>query len=187
MSIAGIASSLLSQIGNRQNNQRSQIQTEFQQLAQDLKAGNLSQAQSDFAALQQNAPTAQANSNSPLSQAFSALGKDLQSGNLSAAQQDFATIQQDISSAQQGAQQNGQVRHHHHHAAESQSSQSASGQPSTIAQIFNTLGQDLQSGNLSSAQQAYAALQQDLQQLGGSFSSSGTALPSASSSVSLSA
>jgi len=180
MSIAGIASSLFSQIGSLQNNPKSQIQTEFQQLAQDLTSGNLSGAQSDFAALQKNAPGAQANSTSPLSQAFSALGKDLQSGNLSAAQQDFATIQQDISAAQQ----TGQVHHHHHHhGGESQASQSTSGQ-SSLAQLFSTLGQDLQSGNLSSAQQAYSALQQDLQQLGGNFATSGTALPS---SVSLSA
>src|SRR5450631_354169 len=179
MSIAGIASSLFSQIGSLQNNPKSQIQTEFQQLAQDLTSGNLSGAQSDFAALQENAPGAQNNGTSPLSQAFSALGKDLQSGNLSAAQQDFATIQQDISAAQQ----TGQVHHHHHYGGESQVSQSTSGQ-SSLAQLFSTLGQDLQSGNLSSAQQAYSALQQNLQQLGGNFATSGTALPS---SVSLSA
>jgi outer membrane protein assembly factor BamD (BamD/ComL family) len=181
MSIAGIASSLLSQLGSLQNTQRSQVQTEFQQLAKDLTSGNLSGAQNDFAALQKNAPGAQANSTSPLTQAFSALGKDLQSGNLSAAQQDFATIQQDISATQQ----TGQVHHHHHHhqGGGSEVSQSTSGQ-SSLAQLFSTLGQDLQSGNLSSAQQAYSALQQNLQQFGGNFASSGTALPS---SVSLSA
>jgi outer membrane protein assembly factor BamD (BamD/ComL family) len=178
MSIAGIASSLFSQIGSLQNNQKSQIQTEFRQLAQDLTSGNLTGAQSDFAALQTNAP-AQANSSSPLSQAFSTLGKDLQSGNLSAAQQDFATIQQDISAAQQ----TGQAHHHHHHGGESQASQSTSGQ-SSLAQLFSTLGQDLQSGNLSSAQQAYSALQQDFPQFGGNSGWSGAALPS---SVTLSA
>lgn len=156
MSIAGIASTLLSQLSSLQNKQQSQASTEFQQLAQDLNAGNLSKAQSDFAALQQNAPATQASSGSSLSQAIGALGNDLQSGNLSAAQKDFATIQQDVSSASSGAQ----AHRHRHHAA-------GSSQQNSIAQLFSTLGQDLQSGNLSSAQQAYSALQQDLQQIGG--------------------
>jgi outer membrane protein assembly factor BamD (BamD/ComL family) len=161
MSIAGIASSLFSQINNLQNSQQTTAQAEFQQLAQDLQAGNLTQAQTDFAALQQNAPASQASGSSALSQAFSTLGKDLQSGNLTAAQQEFATIQQDF---QQGAQQGSQVHHHHHYAQEPQnSSPSSSQQTNSITQLFNTLGQDLQSGNLTNAQQAYASLQQDLQ------------------------
>ena len=184
MSIAGIASTLLSQIGNLQNNQQSQIQAEFQQLAQDLTSGNLTQAQTDFATLQQSAPTTQANSTSPLSQAFSKLGTDLQSGNLTAAQQDFATIQQDVAAATQGAQSGQLHHHHHHHAGEAQTSASASGQQSSISQLFSTLGQDLQSGSLSSAQQAYASLQQDLSQFGGGFNFASTASPSA---ISLSA
>ncbi len=156
MSVVGIASSLFSQIGSLQNNQQSKIHTEFQQLSQDLTAGNLSQAQADFAALQQNAPLGQANSGSPVSQALNALGNDLQSGNLAAAQQDFANLQQDITTAQPS----GQVHHHHHHHhAEASNPQS---QQNTLTQLFSTLGQDLQAGNLSGAQQAYAALQQDL-------------------------
>jgi outer membrane protein assembly factor BamD (BamD/ComL family) len=159
MSIAGIASSLFSQINALQNTQQTSVQTEFQKLAQDLQAGNLTQARTDFATLQQNAPASQANGSNPLSQAFSALGSDLQSGNLTGAQQEFATIQQDI---QQGAQQGGQV-HHHHHSEQAQNSNTSSSQTNSITQLFSTLGQDLQSGNLSTAQQAYASLQQDLQ------------------------
>ncbi len=158
MSIAGIASSLFSQVSNLQNSQRTSLQQEFQQLATDLQSGNLSAAQTDFAALRQNAPASQS-SGQTLSQAVSALGNDLQSGNLAGAQKDFASIQQDI---QQASQQGGQVHHHHHHhAQESQSSGTSSSQQ--ITQLFNTLGQDLQSGNLSNAQQAYTSLQQDLQ------------------------
>lgn len=56
MSIAGIASNLYSQISALQNSQQTSVQTEFQRLAQDLQAGNLTQAQTDFATLQQNAP-----------------------------------------------------------------------------------------------------------------------------------
>lgn len=176
MSIAGIASTLFSQIGNLQSSKQTTAQSEFQQLAKDLQAGNLSGAQTDFAALQQNAPTSQT-SGQTLSQAVSALGQDLQSGNLTAAQQDFATIQQDIQQAGQGG---GQVHHHHHHAQEAQSSSSNSAQQNTITQLFSTLGQDLQSGNLTNAQQAYTSLQQDLQL----FTSGGSSLASAPVSVS---
>ena len=165
MSIAGIASSIFSQLGSLQSNKPSQTQSEFQQLAQDLQTGNLSAAQTDFAALQQNAPAGQTSSSSPLSQAFSTLGKDLQAGNLSAAQQDFATLKQDVTNLQQAAQQGVQVHHHHHHAAEPESS---STQPNSIAQLFSTLGQDLQTGSLSGAQQAYSALQHDVPFLGAS-------------------
>jgi outer membrane protein assembly factor BamD (BamD/ComL family) len=170
MSIAGIASSIFSQLGGVQNNKQNQTQTEFQQLAQDLQAGNLTQAQNAFAALQQNAPVGQVSTSNPLSQAFSALGTDLKAGNLSAAQQDFANIQQDVANVQQAGQQGGQVHHHHHHSA-TQSSSTGSTQPNSIAQLFSTLGQDLQSGSLSGAQQAYSALQQDLPFLGGNISS----------------
>jgi hypothetical protein len=36
-----------------------------------------------------------------------------------------------------------------------------------VNQAFSTLGQDLQAGNLSGAQSAFATLQNDLQQIGG--------------------
>ena len=136
-----------------------QFQQEFQQLGQDLQSGNLSAAQSDFATLQQNSPRAQraasSQSNNPIAQEFQQLGQDLQSGNTAAAQQDYSTIQQSLQS--QGAH-----GHHHHH--------SHSGQGQEIGQEFAQLGQDLQSGNLSGAQQAYATLQQDLAQFMGNNS-----------------
>jgi outer membrane protein assembly factor BamD (BamD/ComL family) len=185
MSIAGIASSIFSQLGNLQNNKHTAIQTEFQQLAQDLQSGNLKSAQADFAVLQQNAPSGQASGGNPLSQAFSALGKDLQAGNLSAAQQDFTAIQQDVAKIQQAAQQGGQVRHHHHRAAEAQSTATDSTQQKSIAHLLTTLGQDLQAGNLSAAQQAYAALRQDLPFL--TSSPVGAATPTASGGVNVSA
>ena len=92
---------------------------------------------------------------------FQQLGEDLQAGNLVAAQKDFATIQQDPQ------QLSGQVQHHHHHqrVRVAQESNSASEQQENpVSQAFGTLGQALQSGSLSSAQQAYTALQQNLQQ-----------------------
>lgn len=153
-------------------NKMQQMQSEFQQLGQDLQSGNLSSAQSDFATLTQldpnlsstsstssTASTASATSSqtsNPIQQAFSQLAKDLQSGNLSAAQQDYSTIQQDMQSAM--------AVHGHHHHHHSESSQNSS-QQNPIEQMFSQLGQDLQSGNLSAAQTDFASLQQQFQQI----------------------
>ena len=85
MSVSGISSSLY----NTENVQSGiqQFQQTFRQLGQDLQSGNLSAAQSDFAALQKLQPPGNASSssqsNSPIAQAFSQLSQDLQSGNLS--------------------------------------------------------------------------------------------------------
>jgi hypothetical protein len=94
MSITNIASSILSALSGSQNNQSGfgQINSEFQQLGQDLQAGNLTQAQQDFTTLSQSltgetqtSSAAASNTPSPLAQAINQLGQDLQSGNLAAA------------------------------------------------------------------------------------------------------
>lgn len=207
MSIAGIASNsglFQNSVVQQTQNRFQQIQSQFQKLGQDLQSGHLTQAQSDFSALSQELPnggqfgasgtststsagaafaTSPTNSN-PILQAFQSLGKDLQAGNLSAAQQDFANIQQ---SAQQ-AQASGQAHHsHRHHHAGGDDSNSNS-PVSTLQQDFTSLGQSLQSGNLSSAQQAYASLQSDLQQFLPSFAtnSSGTGSTSAAATTGVS-
>jgi len=123
MSISGIANTALSSLlsatqslqnGSAQGNFQ-QVQSEFQQLGQDLQTGNLAQAQQDYATLSQNftnaqsgtaaAPTttagAAATNSNPIAQAFTALSTDLQNGNLTGAQQDDATIQQDFQQQQQ--------------------------------------------------------------------------------------
>ncbi len=131
------------------------MQQEIQQLGKDLSAGNLSAAQADFATLQKDSPQASAassQSNNPIAQAFQKLAQDLQSGNLSAAQQDFSTVQQDVQAQASGG-------HHHHSHGQS----SGAAEQSPLAQLFAELGQALQSGNLSAAQQAYSTLQQDFQ------------------------
>jgi len=91
------------------------------------------------------------------------LSQNLQAGNLSAAQTDYSNIQQDL---QQKAAQGAQGHHHHHHSMPTESSQNppTSDPGSAIDQAFGLLGQDLQTGNLQAAQQAYATLQQDFQQ-----------------------
>jgi outer membrane protein assembly factor BamD (BamD/ComL family) len=112
---------------------------------------------------------------------FQQLGQDLQTGNLQAAQQDFTNLQQGVQ--QISSQQVGKHLGHHHHHMESSQSSSSSQQANSIAQAFNTLGQDLQAGNLSGAQSAFATLQNDLQQIGGFLAegSSGTSSAAARS------
>ena len=157
MSVAGISSSNLFDINDSRESVQSQMRQEFAQLGQDLQSGNLSAAQSDFATLTQLGPQSTSSSSSssaagtsPMAQAFAQLAKDLQSGNLSAAQQDFATIQQDM---QSNAVQSGGHRHHHHGGGEN-----------AISSLFGQLGQALQSGDLSTAQQVFSTMQQDFQQ-----------------------
>jgi hypothetical protein len=97
MSASGISSSSFSQypLGAPSN----PYQQAYQQLAQDLKSGNLSAAQSDFSTLQKafsQPATTSTTPSDPVTQAFNQLAADLKSGNLSASQQDFSTLQQDI-------------------------------------------------------------------------------------------
>ena len=183
MSVTGVSGSNFFQSYFTQSaqNKFQQIQSQFQQLGQDLQSGNLAQAQADFATLTQELPSAQqqssaATSTSSIAQAFQTLGQDLQAGNLAAAQQDFATIQQDAQQASASGQT--QTYHHGHHHGASSTQQ----ETNTLAQAFGALGQALQSGNLSSAQQAYASLQQDLQQYLPNFSSASTTGASSSGS-----
>ncbi len=171
MSVIGIASTALSQLGNIQAKFQG-VQSEFKTLGQDLQAGNLTQAQADFVTLSQSV-TSQLSSNSPFAKAFNAVGQALQSGDLSAAQQAFAAISP-------GGTGVASVRHHHH-AAPAQNSASAA-QSTLLAQELSTLGQALQSGNLTAAQQAFSAMQQGWQQ-SQTAGTSGSPLPAVSSGV----
>jgi len=181
MSASAILSSSFSNYDNQTvQNRMQQFRQEFQQLGEDLQSGNLSAAQQDFATLQQlgpqgNSTTSSAQSSNPIAQAFNQLAQDLQSGNLSAAQQDYSNIQQDF---QNQAQQAEGHHHHHHHGG-------GEGEQSEISQLFSQLGQALQSGSLTSAQQAYNSLLQDFQQFG--KSSGQTSAQSNSSGISVSA
>lgn len=152
MSAAGIASSLFNYAQNV-TTQRQQFRQEFQQLGKDLQSGDLSAAQSDFATLQQLKPNSGPSStnSSPAAQAFQQLSTDLQSGNVSAAKQDYSTVQQAF-------QNRAAHMHHNHHGGGSGSA----GDP-TVSQLMDQLGQALQAGNVSAAQQSYASLQQDFQ------------------------
>ena len=85
---------------------------------------------------------------------FQKLGQDLQSGNLTQAKSDFSTLSQELPNGGQfGAS-----------SATSAAGATSSTSSSPILQAFQSLGKDLQSGNLSAAQQDFAAIQQSAQQ-----------------------
>jgi hypothetical protein len=163
MSVAGIlGSSFINYAAQSVQSRMQQARQDFQQLGQDLKSGNLSAAQSDFVALQKVGPQSNSSSSthnsSSISQDFQQLSQDLQSGNTTAAQQDYSKVQQDF-------QLQAPHMHRHHRGSASGNSSSSSGE-SQITQLLSQLGQSLQSGDTSSAQQAYSTLLQDFQQFG---------------------
>ena len=179
MSAASIASSpFLNYNSQTTQNNTQQVRQEFQQLGTDIQSRNISAAQQDLVSLQQLTPqastTASTQSANPVALDFSQLSQDLQSGNIPAAQQDYSKIQQDTQS------QKATGHHHHHHGG-------GGGGSNEISQLFDQLGESLQSGNLSSAQQVYATLQQDTLQLGQSGASSTESSAPSPSGVSVSA
>ena len=174
MSVAGISASSWFTSQNVQNNFQ-QFRQEFQQLGQDLQSGNVSASQQDMTELQQlgsqTGATPSSQSSNPLTQDFTQLATNLKSGNLSAAHQDYSKIQQDSRS------QSAQRHHHHHHGG---------GETSEASQLFSLLGQDLQSGNLTEAQQVYGTMQQLFPGLDPSSSTTSTPASSQSSASTLS-
>ena len=180
MSAVGISSTSFFDY-SRQNIQTKmqQAQQEFQQLGQDLQSGNTSAAQTDLAALQKLQPqtsTGSAQSN-PVAQEFTQLSQDLRAGNISNAQQDYDKIQQDFQS-QPTSSASTPTHAHHHHGGGSGSSE--------MSQLLAQLGQDLQSGNLSTAQQTYSTLAQDFPQVAPNSATSQASAPSSAGAFSVS-
>jgi hypothetical protein len=93
---------------------------------------------------------------------FKQLDEDLSSGNLSAAQQDFVTLSQNFQSQTAATAAAASTS-----SASSATSTASQSTVSTLAAEFQTLGQDLQSGDLTGAQQAFSQIQQSLQSGGG--------------------
>lgn len=89
-------------------------------------------------------------SGSPIAQALAQFSQSGTAGN---------TPQQDYSAPQTVPGQTAQTHSHlhHHHGG--------GGGSNALSQLFEQLGQDLQSGNLAEAQQAYGALVSDLPQM----------------------
>jgi outer membrane protein assembly factor BamD (BamD/ComL family) len=130
---------------------------DYTQLGSDLQSGNLGGAQSDYSNLNQLVQTYQgpSSSNAAIQTDFATLGQDLQSGNLTKSQSDFTQLQTDLNAATQTA------------------SAATTPQPNPALQVrqdYRQLAGALQSGNLTDAQAAFAALEQALQTQTGSSS-----------------
>lgn len=112
---SGTAASTSGAAGSSAGVSNSPIAHAFNQLAQDLQAGNVTAAQRDFSTIQQDFQNAQGQAQtqgsggghhhhhaagsgwtSPLAQLFSQLGQALHTGNLTSAQQAYSTLQQDF-------------------------------------------------------------------------------------------
>jgi outer membrane protein assembly factor BamD (BamD/ComL family) len=197
MSVTGILSSLSGYASQAAQSPQQKARQEFAQLGQDLQSGNLTAAQSDLATLQANRPqggstasttaqsgTTTAQRGSVISQDFAQLSTDIQSGNLSAAQTDYTGLQQAFQTQAAPAQTQAGGHPHHRHGGGGDNSNSSS---NPISQLFAELGQALQAGNLSSAQQAYSTLQQDFQQFTQSSAPAGSTPANGSTGVSVKA
>ncbi len=145
--MSGLSISALNQyLSSPYAQSQSSTKSDFQNLGQALQSGNLTAAQSAFAALQkdyqsQNSQsTSTSGANSPVSSDLTTLANALNTGNLTTAQAAFSQLQKD--------QQAGTGGHHHHHGAMggavqavvsqlSSSSSSPSSNSSTTGNVLN--------------------------------------------------
>ena len=93
---------------------------------------------------------------SEIQKEFVKLGKDLQSGDLSAAQSDYVALQQLVPKLNSSSQS-------------ASSSQGTAQSSDPRVQAFDQLEKDIQSGNVSAAQQDYSNIQQVFQHLAERF------------------
>lgn len=91
-------------------------------------------------------------SSSPIAQALAQFSQSGTAGNAPLPQQDYSAPQ--TAPSQTTTQTHAHLHHHH----------GEGGGSNALSQLFEQLGQDLQSGNLAEAQQAYGALISDLPQ-----------------------
>lgn len=166
MSISALSSTLVGDLSQQQNPFR-QVRQDFRQLASALQNGDLTEAQSAYANIQQvlgtNAGSSNSSGSNTLENDFSALGQALSAGNLSQAQSAFSQLQTDAAAGPgQGAT-----------AATDQYTPSQS----PIVQALEDYGQlasSLQNGDLTDAQTAYTNLQQLVQAYSGPSDSNST-------------
>ncbi|HUI31927.1 MAG TPA: hypothetical protein VLX91_17085 [Candidatus Acidoferrales bacterium] len=150
------------------NSNQNIIGQQFMQLEQALQSGDVSAAQSAYSTIQSSFQNSSSGlgalSGTSLSD-FQAIGTALQSGDVSSAESALAALQQDAQAATGSSSGSGAVHHHHHHH-KGQVNSSMAQQMSDL----NSLGSALQSGSASSAQSAFSALLQDVQNDSGSSS-----------------
>lgn len=161
------------------------IKTGLRQLAANLKAGDLTQAQSNYATLSSDISASQLQSNTTLTDDLSALGAAIDAGNLTDAQAAFKTLAHDL-------RQVGRTRQHHQAPRDGGPLPVEIGdRPARgpIADAFKSLKTALKSGDINAAQEAYSTLQQVLSQYGlnaDAVASNSEAAPTPGSNVNLS-
>jgi outer membrane protein assembly factor BamD (BamD/ComL family) len=171
-SISALSSNLVADLSQQQNPFQ-QVRQDFKQLSSALQSGNLSDAQSAYSSIQSllSSQSGGSNGSSTILSDFSALGQALQSGNLGQAQSAFSQLQTD---AQTGSQ-TGNVAAPPPPPAQDQyvpSSSQTQNPAQLVQQDYTQLASALQSGNLTDAQSAFSALQQELQTQGGATATS---------------
>jgi hypothetical protein len=167
MSIAGLSSNSFA-TQQFQQNPFQEIKQDFEQLSSALQSGNLSDAQSAYSSIQQLLQGSQGsslngNSTDPttLQTDFATLGQALQGGNLNQAQTAFTQLESDFQANRQSTGGAGATAPPQDLYVPSQSQQQTPAQQAQ--QDYTQLANALQSGSLTNAQSAYAALQQLVQ------------------------
>jgi outer membrane protein assembly factor BamD (BamD/ComL family) len=173
-SVSALSSNLVADLSQQQNPFQ-QVRQDFKQLSSALQSGNLSDAQSAYSSIQSllSSQSGGSNGSSTILSDFSALGQALQSGNLGQAQSAFSQLQ---TAAQTGGQA-GNVAAPPPPPAQDQyvpGSSQTQNPAQLVQQDYTQLASALQSGNLTDAQSAFSALQQELQTQTGSTATSAT-------------
>ena len=183
MSVSTVSTSTAAASGQNQVNWRSNVKQgkqDFSQLLGALQSGDVSGAQQAFAAMQQLLPgfqttpqdstasTGAASGNAVAAAVgtdFRALGMALNSGSLSGAKDAVSKLQQDAQTYRQEARL-GHLEHAEnvYKSIRQSSADGAGASTNPLGADMAALGQALQSGSMTSAQDAFAKLQQDLQQ-----------------------
>lgn len=176
MSVSSVSPSTSAAIGLKPTDWRSTIKQgaqDFSQLMGALQSGDITGAQQAYSAMQQLLPGFQASgdsissgsaANNLIGTDFSALGTALNSGSLTGAQDAVSKLQQDALAYRKAEdvyktmQQPGSVQ-----PSISSNPVTTNSSTNPLSTDLAALGQALQSGTLSSAQGAFAQLQQDLQ------------------------
>ncbi len=153
MSISGISSS--TNLYQDPLSQMQSVRQDFSSLTTSLALGDVTAAQKAFTTLMQDlgntsAQSGQTGATSQVSTDLTTLGTALNSKDLTGAQKAFATLLDDLKA--------GGLHHHHHH----RHTGSTQNTTDTLSTDLTTLGNALNSKDLTAAQNAFATLMQDI-------------------------
>lgn len=140
------------------------IKSDFKELGTALSSGNLSDAQKVYGTLQTDSTSQSSDGNNPVANDLASLGSALQSGSLADARQSYAQMQKHLRGHGEFAKQQMQLQSSlaSDDSASSQGSDSSSTSTDQLGQELQNLMAALQSGSVSDAQSAFAALQKDV-------------------------